>query len=150
MEYSNAGRAVGGVSPSSSVSSGTSEVLAPERADRGGFARILSQTAKDIGLGAPPAGVAPLAGEAPLAGVAPQTGGRLQNAVERGLEKFIGDWQRADGRTVKLIERLPAEVRPMMETQIMVNRLALDVQIITRAGETLGSTIRQVQQLGGR
>jgi hypothetical protein len=133
MEYSNVvGRVytqTGTAFPRLSTAEGISSL---SRAGQPNFAQVLAETTKGLGFRAPRA-------EVPL-----------QNLLERKLEQVVTGWERSGAKMIKLVEKLPAEVRPLMETQIVVNKLALDVQLITRAGETLGSTLRQVQQLGSR
>lgn len=64
------------------------------------------------------------------------------------LNNIENSWMFVQHKSDKLISTLPLNVRPLVETQILVNELSLKAQMITRAGESVASTLRRIQQFG--
>ena len=62
---------------------------------------------------------------------------------------YAAAWQRAQDRASGLLSTLPQSVRPLVETQLLVSKLDLQTQILTRVGDVAASTIRRTQQMGG-
>ena len=71
------------------------------------------------------------------------------SALERQLIAFSEAWQQAEQRRSTLFATVPTEMRPLLEAQLLVNRLALRLQLLSKAGESFGATLRRLQQMGG-
>ena len=76
--------------------------------------------------------------------------GHWEQAVEAAIEHISVSWSKTNSRSAHLINNAPASVRPYFELQLAVNSLALETNLISRVGETLSATVRQVQQMAGR
>lgn len=64
------------------------------------------------------------------------------------LDNLESSWANVESRSDRLVRTLPLNVKPLVETQLVINELSLQTQMITRAGEAVASTLRRIQQFG--
>lgn len=72
-----------------------------------------------------------------------------QSNVQSILGAFDAAWSSAQRDSEKRLRSLSPAARPLVEAQIVVNRLSLGAQLISQTAEAVGSTVRRAQQLGG-
>ena len=64
------------------------------------------------------------------------------------LQNFAAHWEESSAKITQLMHGLPRDVRPLFEMQVLVNKLGLETQMLTKAGETFVGTLRRMQQMG--
>lgn len=79
-----------------------------------------------------------------IGSVAPKEG-----VVKESVNTFLVDWQAMQGRNEKLLHELPPSFKPLFEAQLLVNRVSLESQLITKGAESFSSTLKRLQQMGG-
>ncbi len=62
---------------------------------------------------------------------------------------FEQQWQRAQAESQRKLKLLAPESRSLVELQTSVNRLGFQSQLFSQAAESVNSTLRRLQQLGG-
>ena len=68
---------------------------------------------------------------------------------ESYLADFSLQWVRSSQQRDHLVANSPALVRPLLEAQRTVTRMDLQIQLLSRFADAVGSGARRVQQLGG-
>lgn len=85
-----------------------------------------------------------------VAGVQAKQQENLSLRIGMQLSQFVKEFDAVQRHGERLAVQVPSSVRPMMQLQLLVNRLSLETQLLTRAGDAISSTVRQVQQMGSR
>lgn len=70
------------------------------------------------------------------------------NVISGNIQKIESQWQNVQQKSVGFVNALPKSVQPLVQTQLMMNDLSLKSQMITKAGESVSSTIKRIQQMG--
>jgi thiaminase len=61
---------------------------------------------------------------------------------------FINEWNIANQSSIEMISKVSPEYKSYIELQLSVNKLNLQTQLLTKAGETVSNSIKRVQQMG--
>ncbi len=72
----------------------------------------------------------------------------MQSSFIGAVEKFTRDWNTFERSSDRLLTKVSSEYRPYLEIQLLVNRLSIETQLVTKAGETASATLRSLQQMG--
>ena len=82
-------------------------------------------------------------------GAAPKDDAQIDRIdVQNELVGYLQDWQSAAEAIQDKVSALPREVRDLVELQRSVHTLQLQTHLAAKAGETVSSTLRRVQQMG--
>jgi hypothetical protein len=64
------------------------------------------------------------------------------------LMDFQSSWRGSQIRKKEIFENVPESYRSFIEGQIIISKLALRSQVITKTAESAGATLRRVQNFG--
>ncbi len=73
---------------------------------------------------------------------------KTDSSVGQAAVGFVNRWEQTQKGTEKKINSLPKEARELFDLQLEVSRLGIQAQLVTKAGETLTSTVKRLQQMG--
>ena len=68
--------------------------------------------------------------------------------ISGNIQNIENQWQSIQNKSVGMINALPKNVQPLVQTQLLVNDLSLKSQMITKVGESVSSTVKRLQQMG--
>ena len=68
--------------------------------------------------------------------------------ISGNIQNIENQWQSIQNKSVNMINALPKNVQPLVQTQLLVNDLSLKSQMITKVGESVSSTVKRLQQMG--
>lgn len=75
-------------------------------------------------------------------------GGKESN-LRDSISQLIATWDRTNLKTDKLIGQLPPKTRALFELQRSINNLNLQANLITKAADGVGATLKRLQGMGG-
>lgn len=64
------------------------------------------------------------------------------------LQMFIGSWERLDNSIKERFRALPKESRSLIELQYLANNIHLQSEMVAKAGEAAGNSIKRIHQMG--
>lgn len=62
------------------------------------------------------------------------------------LDQFVATWAAAENSLQAKVRKIAPEYRGLVETQVLVQKLGLTTEIVSRGIDTVASTLRRVQQ----
>lgn len=68
--------------------------------------------------------------------------------ISGNIQNIENQWQSIQNKSVGMINALPKNVQPLVQTQLLVNDLSMKSQMITKVGESVSSTVKRLQQMG--
>ena len=68
--------------------------------------------------------------------------------VQREIVNYLNDWRGVSQEIQDKVQGLPRQMKDLVELQMHVHTLQLQTNLATKAGETVSSTVRRVQQMG--
>ena len=98
--------------------------------------------------------IPPGSGQAPRDAVhAPQPAAislptELPKALEKSLDSFSNRWTRSNELLTKSLSNIPAEYRSILDAQVLLQKVHLESELLTRGVDAFASTFRRLQQMG--
>lgn len=75
------------------------------------------------------------------------------SSIEISFEKTLTDlqksWSANTAKSKELVPQIPSEYRPLFELQQSIYKCHLQTEIITKAGDSVQSTLKKLQNQGG-
>lgn len=72
-----------------------------------------------------------------------------QASFVESLQRFEAQWQQGRREQAAAAERLPSEIRPLIEAQLAAAGLELRIHIISKCADAASAAVRRTQQAGG-
>lgn len=71
------------------------------------------------------------------------------NSLFHFLTTSMNTFSQVDVRTNLALQKLPPESRSFIEVQRSINQIQLRAELITKTGESISSSVKKLQQMGG-
>ena len=92
----------------------------------------------------------------PISGIAPHIVStasqpvaiQFPKALEKSLDSFSNRWTRSNELLTRSLSSIPAEYRSMLDAQVLLQKVHLESELLTRGVDAFASTIRRLQQMG--
>ena len=78
----------------------------------------------------------------------PSSGGGLSPGLMDSIEGLNEHWLNLEQSAQQLSQSVPAPMRSLYDAQLAMSSLALESQLVSKAGEALSGTLRRLQQTG--